>query len=46
MMNYRLTIAQKAGFLHALVEGQNTQQAVEGYLEELLPLWMSTLRAT
>jgi hypothetical protein len=35
-MTYQLTIQQKAGYLHAIVTGQNSKENVERYLEEIL----------
>lgn len=35
-MSCRLTFSQKHGFLHAIVTGQNTKEAVAHYLEEVL----------
>lgn len=35
-MNYQLTIHQKPGFLHAIVTGQNSKEAVAGYLQDVL----------
>jgi hypothetical protein len=35
-MNYKLTITQKHGFLHAIVTGQNTKETVLRFLQEVL----------
>lgn len=35
-MTYRLTIAQKPKYLHAIVSGQNSRENVLRYLEEIL----------
>jgi hypothetical protein len=35
-MSYKVTIAQKPGFLHVTVTGQNTKETVAGYLQEVL----------
>jgi hypothetical protein len=35
-MNYKLTITQKHGFLHAIVTGQNTKETVARFLQEVL----------
>jgi len=35
-MNYKLTFAQKPGFLHVTVTGQNAKETVEAYLQEVL----------
>jgi hypothetical protein len=34
-LKYTLTIVQKPGFLHAVVTGQNTQETVTRYLQEV-----------
>jgi hypothetical protein len=33
-MNYEMTILQKAGYLHGIVTGQNSRDAVAGYLRQ------------
>lgn len=33
-MNYELTILQKPGYLHGIVTGQNSREAVAGYLRQ------------
>jgi hypothetical protein len=35
-MSYQLTITQKAGYLHAVVAGENSTETVARYLEEIL----------
>jgi hypothetical protein len=35
-MSYQLTVAEKSGFLHAVITGQNTKENVMSYLDELL----------
>jgi hypothetical protein len=33
-MNYEMTILEKAGYLHGIVTGQNSREAVAGYLKQ------------
>jgi hypothetical protein len=35
-MSYKLTLIQKAGYLHAAVAGENSKETVARYLEEVL----------
>ncbi|HXZ55391.1 MAG TPA: hypothetical protein VEH03_08045 [Burkholderiales bacterium] len=34
--SYKLTVTRKAGYVHAIASGPNTQENMKGYLEELL----------
>jgi hypothetical protein len=33
-LDYELTIVQKSGYLHGIVTGQNSREAVAGYLKQ------------
>jgi hypothetical protein len=40
-MSYQLTLHEKPGYLHAVIEGENTPENVKGYLQELLEVCSS-----
>ena len=39
--SYKLTVDQKAGYVHAVASGPNTVENITGYLEELLAICLA-----